>query len=80
MFYLIINDVNKRRSFENSIDYRRLRREAYIRDISPEQDIITTIGDVLDALYKAVYHNDSAKLNELAIKIESIKASIPKPS
>ena len=76
----IIDEVNTKREFEASIEYRKQRKEAYIRDISPEQDPITTLGDVVDALYQAIYHGEVDKLNEVAVKIESIKERYPKPS
>lgn len=75
----IIDEVNTKREFETSIEYRKQRKEAYIRDISPEQDPITALGDVVDALYQAIYHGEIDKLNEVAVKIELIKERYPKP-
>lgn len=76
----IIDEVNAKREFEASIEYRKQRKEAYISEISPEQDTITTLGDVVDALYQAIYHGEVDKLNDLALKIESIKERYPKPT
>ena len=74
-----IDKVLSRRELEEFIDYRKRRKEAYIENISPEKDPITTLGDVVDALYQAVYHGDAEKLNALAIVIEDIKLQYPKP-
>lgn len=75
----IIDEVLNRRVFETSIEYRKLRKEAYINELSPERDPITALGDVVDALYQAIYHGEIEKLNELAIRIEDIKQRYPKP-
>jgi hypothetical protein len=76
----IIDEVNVKREFEASIEYRKQRKEAYISEISPEQDPVTTLGDVVDALYQAIYHGEVDKLNDLALKIENIKERYPKPT
>jgi hypothetical protein len=76
----IIDRVNAERELEASIEYRKRRKEAYINELSPEKDPISTLGDVVDALYQAIYHGEVEKLNELAIKIENIKSIYPKPS
>lgn len=76
----IIDEVNSKREFEASIEYRKQRKEAYISEISPERDPVTTLGDVVDALYQAIYHGEVDKLNDLAVKIESIKERYPKPT
>lgn len=76
----IIDEVKAKREFEASIEYRKQRKEAYIREISPEEDAISTLGDVVDALYQAIYFGETDKLNELSTIIERIKEIYPKPS
>ena len=76
----IIDQVNERRAFEQSIEYRKQRKLAYIEQISPEKDPITTIGDVVDALYQVIQHGDTTKLDEVSVKIEQIKSQYPKPT
>lgn len=75
----VIDQVNERRQLENSIEYRENRKLAYIEEISPEKDPISTLGDVVDALYHVIQHGDTSKLEDLSVKIESIKQRFPKP-
>lgn len=74
-----IDAVLLRRGKLKSIDYRSKRKEAYIQRISPEKDPISSLGDVVDALFQAVYHGDVEKLNELAPLIDEIKLQYPQP-
>lgn len=74
-----IDVVLLRRGKLKSIDYRSKRKEAYIQSLSPEKDPISTLGDVVDALFQAVYHGDVEKLNTLAPIIDEIKLQYPKP-
>jgi hypothetical protein len=76
----IIDQVNEKRAFEQSIEYRKQRKLAYIEQISPEKDPITTLGDVVDALYQVIQNGDTTKLDEISVKIESIKSQYPKPT
>lgn len=75
----IIDSVMHRREFESSISYRVDRRNAYASELSPEGDLLCSIGDVLDALYQAIYHGEIDKLGEISTKIEDIKTRYPKP-
>ena len=58
------------------VPYRLARKSRYIEELSDEGTFETTVGDTLDAIIKAVY-GDTTELDELAAKINAIKADIP---
>jgi hypothetical protein len=55
---------------------RDKRQERYITELSPEGNFHKTVGDMLDALVKAVY-GDTTELDALVIKINKIKTELP---
>jgi len=60
---------------EDNIDYRKKRKAAY-KKLSPEGTFETTVGDMFDAIIKAIY-GDMTELDVLAQKINDIKLKHP---
>lgn len=58
------------------VNYRKLRAAAYILELSPEGTFNTSVGDLIDAIIKAIY-GDRSELDELLLKIQAIKAQYP---
>lgn len=75
----ILKERQEKSLYEEQYGYRELRKIAYINQLSPERDAISTLGDVVDALYQAIWKGDASKLEELSFKIEDIKSQFPKP-
>lgn len=59
-------------------EYRRQRKRAYRLQLGEDASEIDTLGDVLDAVIKAIY-GDRSELDQMAAKIAIIKQSYPKP-
>ena len=57
--------------------YRALRKNAMRTELGEDHTLIDTIGDVLDAVVKALY-GDFSELDEIAAKIAEIKQRYPK--
>lgn len=57
--------------------YRQLRSDQYKALLSPEGTFETAVGDMLDAIMKAVLLDDKTELLELAEIIQGIKSEIP---
>jgi hypothetical protein len=60
----------------HSLDYRKDRAREYIEQLSPEQKFETSVGDLLDAIIKAIY-GDSKELDEYQKVIKKIKKQYP---
>jgi len=59
--------------------YRDKRKQAYVEQLGAGNPTFEeTTGDVLDAIIKHIY-GDTAELDEMVVKIASIKAANPKP-
>lgn len=59
-------------------DYREQRAAAYVAQLSAEGTFQTSVGDLFDAVIKAIY-GDRSDLDRLAATIQQIKAEFPKP-
>jgi hypothetical protein len=73
---IIIDPVKK--AAKDSVKYRQLRAADYIKELSPEGNFQTTVGDLIDALIQSVTEGNDTKLLELKTKIDAIKARHPK--
>jgi hypothetical protein len=72
-----INSIVRERQKTEDLTYRTKRRQAYFQRLSPEQDSITALGEVVDAIYQAIYHGDVEKLEFVSNIIEGVKADFP---
>lgn len=72
-----IDVILQERQRIEDLTYRTKRKEAYIQRLSPEQDPITAIGEVVDAIYHAIYHGDVEKLEFVSSIIEGVKEDFP---
>lgn len=73
-----------RQEFLNDTAYRRDRKQDYAAELSPEGQLIESIGDVLDSLLEQVAtlagENTTAKFQSVLDKVSEIKARHPKPT
>jgi hypothetical protein len=75
-------EIAEREAREAQLAYRKQRAEAYRARLGKEPDNTReeTIGDVLDAVIKAMVTGDASELQAIAAKVQAIKAEIPKPA
>jgi hypothetical protein len=69
-------EYQERFNVRHSLDYRKDRAREYIEQLSPEQKFETSVGDLLDAIIKAIY-GDSKELDEYQKVIKKIKKQYP---